>query len=82
MKKMQRRHLLGWMGFGALLAFFRRVPAAACEPSPEEKQADGQVMRLRPHHFLDIVTSYGADERFEPHPYGHSLHTVASTCMG
>jgi hypothetical protein len=31
----------------------------------------------RPHHILDIVTSHGAGERFEPHPYGHSLHIVA-----
>lgn len=37
--------------------------------------------RLRPHHILDIVTSHGAGERFEPHPYGHSLHVVAGKVL-
>jgi len=81
MKKMQRRHLLCWIGCGALLVLARRVPAAGREPGPEEKRAAEEAVKLRPHHILDIVTSYGADERFEPHPYGHSLHTVAGTLL-
>ncbi len=31
---------------------------------------------LRPHHLVDILTSHGNDEKFEPHPYGHALHVV------
>ncbi len=81
MEKMRRRHLLGWMGIGALSALSGRVPAESRELGPAEKPADREVMRLRPHHILDIVTGYGANEPFEPHPYGHSLHTVAKTVL-
>jgi hypothetical protein len=35
------------------------------------------TMRLRPHHLIDIVTSFGHGKEFPPHPYGHALHTVA-----
>jgi len=35
------------------------------------------IMKLRPHHVLDIVSSYGHDEEFKPHEYGHAVHTVA-----
>jgi len=34
-------------------------------------------MELRPHHLLDILSSYGNDEAFPPHLYGHALHIVA-----
>jgi len=34
-------------------------------------------IRLRPHHCLDIITSYGHGAEFKPHPYGHALHSVA-----
>jgi hypothetical protein len=36
-----------------------------------------ETLKLRPHHILDIISSYGNDEKFEPHPYGHSLHIIA-----
>jgi hypothetical protein len=32
---------------------------------------------LRPHHLLDILRDYGYGIRYEPHEYGHALHTVA-----
>ncbi len=35
------------------------------------------VIRIKPHHFVDIITGFGAGTRFEPHPYGHAVHTVA-----
>jgi hypothetical protein len=38
-------------------------------------------MRLRPHHLVDIVTSFGHGQEFRPHPYGHSLHTVAEAVL-
>ena len=34
-------------------------------------------MKLRPHHIIDIVTDYGNNVHYEPHPYGHSQHLVA-----
>ena len=36
-----------------------------------------KIIKLRPHHLLDIVSDYGHDVKFEPHPYGHAVHTVA-----
>jgi len=39
-------------------------------------------IRIKPHHFIDIITTYGADTlTFEPHPYGHAVHTVARAVM-
>jgi hypothetical protein len=38
-------------------------------------------MKLRPHHLLDIVRSYGQGVEFTPHPYGHALHTVAAQVL-
>jgi len=38
-------------------------------------------MRLRPHHLLDIITQYGAGVPFQPHPYGHAVHSVAATVL-
>jgi len=34
-------------------------------------------LKLRPHHIIDIVTGYGNNFRYKPHPYGHSQHIVA-----
>ena len=36
-----------------------------------------QVIRVKPHHFVDILTRFGAGEPFTPHPYGHAFHSVA-----
>lgn len=36
-----------------------------------------KIIRLRHHHILDIITSYGAGDKFEPSPYGHAVHSVA-----
>lgn len=42
----------------------------------------GEVIRIKPHHFVDILTRAGeASPRFEPHPYGHALHTVAERVL-
>ncbi len=38
-------------------------------------------MRLRPHHLIDIIRSYGHGAEFKPHPYGHALHTVATQVL-
>ncbi len=42
---------------------------------------DQGVIRIKPHHFVDIITSYGRGEKFEPHPYGHAVHTVAERIL-
>ena len=40
------------------------------------------VVRIKPHHFVDIVTAYGAGQNhFEPHPLGHAVHTVAQRLL-
>jgi hypothetical protein len=39
------------------------------------------MMTLRPHHLLDIVTAFGAGARFEPHPFGHAVHTCAEIVL-
>jgi len=37
---------------------------------------------VKPHHFIDIVTSFGGGQTvFEPHPYGHAVHTVAQQAL-
>ena len=36
------------------------------------------VIRIKPHHFVDIVTSFSAENiTFEPSAYGHAVHTVS-----
>jgi len=35
------------------------------------------VMRLRPHHLLDIITQYGRGVPFTPGDHGHAVPTVA-----
>jgi len=34
------------------------------------------MLKLRPHHILDIVRNIGHDRKIEPHPFGHDLHVV------
>jgi hypothetical protein len=37
------------------------------------------VIHIKPHHFVDILTTYGAGQAtFAPHAYGHAQHTVAA----
>lgn len=37
---------------------------------------------IKPHHFVDIITSFGAGERtFQPHPYGHAVHSVSQRLL-
>ena len=39
-------------------------------------------MRIKPHHFVDIITHYGEGTfSLNPHPYGHAVHTVASQIL-
>jgi len=35
------------------------------------------VLKLRPHHVLDIIRNYGHFGKFTPHHYGHAQHLVS-----
>lgn len=40
------------------------------------------MISIKPHHFVDIVTSFGAGRRaFQPHPYGHAVHTISQRIL-
>jgi hypothetical protein len=40
------------------------------------------IVRIKPHHFIDILTYYGAGTTsFVPHPFGHAQHTVAAQIL-
>jgi len=40
------------------------------------------VISIKPHHFIDILTEYGAGrETWQPHPYRHAVHTVAQKIL-
>jgi len=41
------------------------------------------MIAIKPHHFVDIVTAVGDGcTEFEPHPYGHAVHTVSKEIVG
>ena len=40
------------------------------------------AVRIKPHHFVDIVAALGRGQAaFEPHPYGHDVHAVAARLL-
>lgn len=40
------------------------------------------AIRIKPHHFIDILTAIGQGQReFHPHPYGHAVHTVSERVL-
>ncbi len=40
------------------------------------------MIRIKPHHFVDIITSFSdKDITFEPHPYGHAVHTISERIL-
>ena len=40
------------------------------------------LVRIKPHHLIDIITALGAGQKeWEPHPYGHAVHTVAGRVL-
>lgn len=41
-----------------------------------------EVIRIKPHHFIDILAALGRGQTtFDPHPYGHAVHTVAACLL-
>jgi hypothetical protein len=40
------------------------------------------MISIKPHHFVDIITSFGAGKRtFKAHSYGHAVHTVSEQIL-
>jgi hypothetical protein len=40
-------------------------------------------LRIKPHHFVDIIADYGAGEvATEPHEYGHGVHLATARILG
>ena len=35
------------------------------------------MLKLRPHHIIDIIRDFGQNKEFVPHKYGHDYHTIA-----
>ncbi len=34
-------------------------------------------IKIKPHHFIDIISSFASDEIIlKPHPYGHKVHSI------
>jgi len=49
---------------------------------PTRRATSGEITRIKPHHFVDILTSFGPGRgTFQPHPYGHALHAVAGRIL-
>ena len=69
----RRNFLLTLSGF-AVYNVFASPLKITCNNIMKERQFD---LRLRPHHIIDIITDYGKNIQYEPHPYGHSQHIVA-----
>ena len=41
-----------------------------------------EPIRIKPHHFVDILRALGHGQtEFEPHPYGHAVHSVAARLL-
>lgn len=39
-------------------------------------------MKLRIHHFFDIIRDFGSRKEILPHPYGHNYHSFAEQIRG
>lgn len=40
------------------------------------------AIRIKPHHFIDILADIGRGRTlWQPHPYGHAVHTVAAAIL-
>jgi hypothetical protein len=41
-----------------------------------------QTIAIKPHHFVDIIASFGGGKRtFQPHPYGHAVHIISERLL-
>lgn len=45
-------------------------------------KAGNRIISIKPHHFIDVITSFGAGQRkFKAHPYGHAVHIVSEQIL-
>jgi hypothetical protein len=71
----RRKFLLGLSG----LTFSSLIACSSEKSQDDTRQVESTEpfdMQLRPHHILDIISDHGNGVEYQPHPYGHSLHTV------
>ena len=48
----------------------------------DQKSRAEEMLAIKPHHFVDIITAFGDGQtQFEPHPYGHAVHSVAAEIL-
>jgi len=41
-----------------------------------------EMIAIKPHHFVDIIASFGIGERiFQPHPFGHAAHIISERIL-
>ena len=41
------------------------------------------MITIKPHHFVDIITVVGEGRKeFQPHPYGHAMHSISKQILG
>jgi hypothetical protein len=81
MNHIKRREFLKAIGWGTLYSLSGCVCKKPKEMEIISKESDEEVMKLRPHHILDIVRGYGAGVEYKPHRYGHSQHIVAKKIL-
>jgi hypothetical protein len=39
------------------------------------------MLKLRPHHLIDIIRNIGQNRPLIPHPYGHAQHTITQAIL-
>jgi hypothetical protein len=39
------------------------------------------MIKLRPHHLIDIIRNIGQERPVVPHPYGHAQHTITQAIL-
>ena len=50
--------------------------------STDPDRPEAGIVRIKPHHFVDILTAFGDGRKeFRAHPYGHALHLVAERIL-
>lgn len=39
------------------------------------------MIRIRPHHLIDIIRNIGHEQPVEPHPFGHAQHLITLSLL-
>ena len=81
MNHIKRRDFLKVIGWGTVFGLCGCVDKKKKTEDIVLRKEDTKVMKLRPHHILDIISGYGVGVEFKPRPYGHSNHIVAGKIL-